>query len=80
MALSGRYNEAFARFHDATVTDPGFSEVYTSWAEVLSAMDRGAEADAMSKKALQLAPTEVIYTETLIGPVQRLPATATVLN
>lgn len=80
LALLGRTDEAFAKFHQATQADPQFSEVYTSWAEVLSALGRGAEADAMSRKALELAPTEVIYTETLIGPVQHLPATASVVN
>ena len=80
LALLGRYEEAFAKFHEATVVDPQFSEVYTSWAEVLSSLGRGAEADIMSNRALRLAPTQVIYTETLIGPVQHLPATASVIN
>ena len=80
LALLGRYDQAFAKFHEATVADPHFSEVYTSWAEVLSAMGKGAEADTMSRKALLLAPNEVIYTEALIGPIQHLPATASVVN
>jgi len=80
LALLGKTDEAFARFRDATTTDPTFSEVYVSWAEVLSALGRGADADKKSKKALQLAPTQVIYTENLIGPVQQLPATASVVN
>ena len=80
LALLGRTDDAFARFHDATTTDPTFAEVYVSWAEVLSALGKGNEADRKSKKALQLAPTEVIYTENLIGPVQHLPATASVVN
>jgi tetratricopeptide (TPR) repeat protein len=80
LALLGRANEGFAKFEKATKEDAGFADVYTSWAEVLSALGRGAEADAMTRRALRLAPTEVIYTENLVGPVQHLPATASAAN
>ena len=60
--------------------DPGFSDVYASWAEVLSALGRTDEAAKMTARSLKLAPAEVVYTENLIGSVQNLPATASVVN
>lgn len=80
LALLGHSEEAFAKFQKATAVDPGFADVYTSWAEVLSTLGRTKEADAMTKRAIRLAPTEVIYTENLVGPVQHLPATASTVN
>lgn len=80
LALLGRTDEAFSRFRQATAADPGFADVYSSWAEVLSALGRADEAATMTAKSLKLAPAEVVYTENLIGPVQRLPATASVVN
>ena len=80
LALLGRAEAGFAKFELAAKADPGFADVYASWAEVLSALGRGDEADAMTRRALRLAPTEMIYTENLIGPVQHLPATASVAN
>lgn len=78
LALMGRVSEAYAKFEAATRADPNFSDVYSSWAEVLSAQGRREEANMMTAKALKLAPTEVIYTENLIGAIQNLPATASV--
>lgn len=80
LALIGRFDDAFAKFRQATYIDPGFADVYSSWAEVLSALGRSEEAAAMTAKSLKLAPAEVVYTETLVGQVQRLPATASVVN
>lgn len=74
LALLNRTDEAFKKFEEARAVDPTFAELYTSWAEVLSALDRREEAAKMSAVALALAPTEVIYTENLIGPVQTPPA------
>lgn len=78
LALTGRIDDAYAKFDAATKADPNFSDVYSSWAEVLSAQGRKEEANQMTAKALKLAPKEVIYTENLIGAVQSLPATASV--
>gem|GEM_PF-3009498 len=78
LALLGRPEEAFHKFEEAHHTSPSFAEVYTSWAEVLSVLNRREEAAKMSAKALELAPTEVIYTENLIGPTQNPPAEAVV--
>ena len=80
LALLGRYDQAFAKFREATATDPAFADVYSSWAEVLSALGRTDEASTMTARSLKLAPTEVVYTENLIGSVQNLPATASVVN
>ena len=80
LALLGRYDQAFDRFNEAIKTDPAFSDVYASWAEVLSALGRTDEAARMTAKSLKLAPTEVVYTENLIGSVQNLPATASIIN
>ncbi|MEI6559420.1 MAG: tetratricopeptide repeat protein [Rhodospirillaceae bacterium] len=80
LALLGRYEQAFAKFTEATRADPGFSDVYASWAEVLSALGRTDEAAKMTARSLKLAPAEVVYTENLIGSVQNLPATASVVN
>jgi tetratricopeptide (TPR) repeat protein len=77
LALLGRTKEAFAKFKAATKVDPTFSDVYNSWAEVLSDQGQPEEAARMTAQALKLTPTEVIYTENLIGAVQMLPATAT---
>ena len=79
-ALLGQYEPAFANFRKAAATDPGFADVYSSWAEVLSALGRSDEAATMTERSVKLAPTEVIYTENLVGPVQNLPATASVIN
>ncbi len=79
-ALLGQYEQAFAKFRQAAATDPGFADVYASWAEVLSALGRADEAAAMTDRSVKLAPSEVIYTENLVGPVQNLPATASVIN
>ncbi len=80
LALLGRYEQAFAKFKEATKTDPGFSDVFSSWAEVLSALGRTEEATKMTARSLKMAPAEVVYTENLIGSVQNLPATASVVN
>ena len=80
LALLGRYEQAFAMFKDATKTDPDFSDVFSSWAEVLSALGRTDEAAKMTARSLKLAPAEVVYTENLIGSVQNLPATASQIN
>ena len=80
LALIGRYDQAFAKFHDATVTDPAFADVYASWAEVLSALGRGDEAAKMTARSLKMAPSEIVYTENLVGSVQNLPATASTVN
>lgn len=68
------------RFEAATKIDPTFADVYSGWAEVLSAQGRKEDAAKMTAQALRLAPTEVVYTENLIGAVQNLPATATGLR
>ena len=80
LALAGQTEQAFAKFRDSSAIDPGFADVYASWAEVLSAVGRSDEAARMTETAVKLAPTEVIYTENLVGPVQNLPATASVTN
>lgn len=80
LALTGQYDQGFAKFRQAAATDPGFADVYASWAEVLSALGRSDEAASMTERSVKLAPTEVIYTENLVGPVQNLPATASVIN
>ncbi|MEI6559959.1 MAG: tetratricopeptide repeat protein [Rhodospirillaceae bacterium] len=80
LALLGQYEQAFAKFRQAVSIDPGFADVYSSWAEVLSALGRADEAATMTERSVKLAPTEVIYTENLVGPVQNLPATASVIN
>ncbi len=79
LALLGHTDEAFAKFQQAAKTDPTFTDVYSSWAEVLSALGRSDEAAQMTARSLK-TNNEVIYTENLIGPVQRLPATASVTN
>ncbi len=79
-ALTGQYEQAFAKFRQSAATDPGFADVYASWAEVLSALGRTDEAASMTERSVKMAPTEVIYTENLVGPVQNLPATASVIN
>ena len=71
-----RFDEAFAKFREATEMDPHFADVYTSWAEVLSVLGQKQEADQKSAMALRLAHGEVVYTENLIGRVQSRPATA----
>ena len=80
LALLGRYDQAFAKFNEATATDPAFADVYASWAEVLSSQGRTEEAAKMTARSLKLAPAEVVYTENLVGSVQNLPATASVVN
>ena len=80
LALTGQYEQGFAKFKQAAATDSGFADVYASWAEVLSALGRADEAAGMTERSVKLAPTEVIYTENLVGPVQNLPATASVIN
>jgi tetratricopeptide (TPR) repeat protein len=79
LALLGHYDEAFAKFDQATKADPTFVDVYSSWAEVLSALGRADEAAQMTARSLKMGD-EAVYTENLIGPVQRLPATASVIN
>ena len=80
LALLGRNDQAFAKFHEATATDPNFADVYSSWAEVLSAMGKSDEAAKMTAISLKMAPTEAVYTENLIGSVQDLPASASIVN
>ena len=80
LALLGRYDEAFEKFKKATVMDPNFADVYSGLAEVLSSLGRADEASVMTDRSLKLAPNEIIYTENLIGAVQHLPATASVVN
>ena len=79
-ALLGQYDQAFAKFRKSAEIDPGFADVYASWAEVLSALGRADEAASMTERSVKLAPSEVIYTENLVGPVQSLPATPSVIN
>jgi hypothetical protein len=76
LALLGQFNQAYSKFEQAVSIDPNFADVYTSWAEVLSAAGRRQEAGAMTVRAVQLAPVETVHTENLIGSVQRLPALA----
>ncbi|MEI6558025.1 MAG: tetratricopeptide repeat protein [Rhodospirillaceae bacterium] len=76
LALLGQTEAAIAKFRQATKTDPSFSDVYTSWAEVLSAAGRADEAQLMTARALQLAPEEKVYTDNLVGRIQTLPAVA----
>ncbi|CAK0741154.1 Tetratricopeptide repeat protein [Azospirillaceae bacterium] len=76
LALLNRFDEAFVKFEKARSLSPKFADVYTSWAEVLSAIGRKEEAEKMTAMALDLAPEEVIYTENLIGSIQNLPADA----
>jgi len=78
LALLSQWDEAFAKFKQAKAVSPGFADVYSSWAEVLSVLGRKEEAAKMTAQALELAPNEVIYTENLIGPVQNLPAAAVI--
>ncbi len=80
LALLGHYDQAFAKFKEATSADPGFADVYSSWAEVLSVLGRTEDASKMTARSLKLAPNEVVYTENLIGSVQNLPATASIVN
>ncbi len=77
LALQGQTEAAIAKFRQATKTDPAFSDVYSAWAEVLSAAGRGDEAQLMTARALQLAPVETVYTDNLVGRTQSLPAVAT---
>jgi Flp pilus assembly protein TadD len=79
LALLGHFDDAFTKFKQATKADPTFGDVYSSWAEVLSVLGRSDEAAKMTARSLKIG-NEVIYTENLIGPVQRLPATASVIN
>ena len=76
LALMGQTEAAIAKFRQATKTDPAFSDVYTAWAEVLSAAGRGDEAQLMTARALQLSPEETVYTDNLVGRTQSLPAVA----
>ncbi|PWC31260.1 tetratricopeptide repeat protein [Azospirillum sp. TSO35-2] len=78
LALTGRFDEAYEKFQTSANTDASFADVYSSWAEVLSVQGHKDEAAKMTARALTLAPTEVVYTENLIGTVQNLPATASV--
>jgi tetratricopeptide (TPR) repeat protein len=79
LALLGHYDDAFAKFDLAIKADPTFADAYSSWAEVLSALGRTDDAAKMTARSLKIR-NDVIYTENLIGPVQRLPATASVIN
>ena len=76
LALIGQTESAIAKFRQATKTDPAFSDVYTAWAEVLSAAGRSDEAQLMTARALQLSPEESLYTDNLVGRTQSLPAVA----
>ena len=76
LALLGYTEEAFAKFRQATIADPMFSDVYSAWAEVLSAVGRSEEAQKMTIKAVAMAPEEVVNTDNLVGRIQRLPAVA----
>ena len=76
LALTGHTEEAIAKFRQATKTDPTFADAYTAWAEVLSAAGRADEAQAMTTRALEVAPEEVVYTDNLVGRTQSLPAVA----
>lgn len=76
LALLGHADRAYAKFRQAEVADPQLSDIFTSWAEVLSAGGHPEEAQKMTARALELAPVEKVYTENLIGRVQNLPAVA----
>ncbi|MEI8395691.1 MAG: tetratricopeptide repeat protein [Rhodospirillaceae bacterium] len=76
LALLGRTRDAITKFQTASQVDPTFSDVYSSWAEVLSASGRSDDAQKMTKRALELAPVERVYTDNLIGRIQQLPAVA----
>ncbi len=76
LALLGQTEGAIAKFRQAAKTDPSFSDVYTAWAEVLSAAGRDDEAQLMTARALQLSPEETVYTDNLVGRTQTLPAVA----
>ncbi len=76
LALMGQTEAAVAKFRQAAKTDPTFSDVYTAWAEVLSAAGRSDEAQIMTARALQLSPEEALYTDNLVGRTQSLPAVA----
>ncbi len=76
LALLGKTEEAFAKFRKAVEVDPTFSDTYSSWAEVLSAVGRTDEAQRMTEEALKLSPVDKVYTDNLVGRIQRLPAVA----
>lgn len=76
LALLGRTDQSVAWFRKATEIAPQFSDVYTTWAEVLSATDRPDQARDMTAKAIALAPVEKVYTDNLVGRIQNLPAMA----
>jgi tetratricopeptide (TPR) repeat protein len=78
LALLGHTDQAYAKFEDAVAADSSFSDVYSSWAEVLSAKGHPEEAQKMTARAVELAPVEKVYTENLIGRIQSLPAVAAV--
>ncbi len=76
LALLGHTDEAYAKFRQATEADPTFADVYSSWAEVLSAAGQADNAQLMTARALRLAPVERVSTDNLIGRIQTLPAVA----
>jgi len=76
LALLGHADRAYAKFQKASEADPELSDVYTSWAEVLSAQGNPEEAQKMTARAVELAPVEKVYTENLVGRIQSLPAVA----
>ena len=77
LALLGRTDQSIAWFRKASELAPGFSDVYTTWAEVLSASGHADQAHQMTAKAIALAPVEKVYTDNLVGRIQHLPAMAT---
>ena len=79
LALLGRVDHAYAWFRKAAEIAPDFSDVYTTWAEVLSASGHPDAAREKTARALELAPVEKVYTDNLVGRIQHLPAMATTL-
>lgn len=80
LALDGRTADAEAKFKQAAATDPTFSDVYSAWAEVLSANGHPDEAQKMTAKALKLAPVEKVFTDNLVGRIKDLPAAASAVT
>jgi tetratricopeptide (TPR) repeat protein len=76
LALSGHAEKSYAWFKKATEVDPNFSDVYATWAEVLSASGQPDRAREMTARALALTPVEKLYTDNLVGRIQHLPAMA----
>ena len=77
LALMGRTADAESKFRQAIAADATFSDVYSAWAEVLSATGHPDEAQKMTAQALKLTPMEKVYTDDLVGRIKILPAAAT---